>query len=68
LVWLGGHGLFIGTRPLGTVLCSKIEELHQKLKEDLAAREQFRRAYERETITKCSAIETAAWKRLANLP
>ena len=68
LVRLGGQGLFIGTRPLGTVLCSKIEELHQKLKEDLAAREQFRRAYERETITKCSAIETAAWKRLANLP
>jgi hypothetical protein len=60
----GGTGLFIGTRPLGELLCAKIEEFQQKLQTDAAARERFRRAYGRESMTKCSTAETAAWRRL----
>ncbi|MFZ0912194.1 MAG: hypothetical protein WBQ76_04845 [Candidatus Korobacteraceae bacterium] len=59
-----GTGLFIGTRPLGTLLCQKIEEFRQKLQTDAAARERFRRAYKSQDWTQCSATETAAWKRL----
>jgi hypothetical protein len=60
----GGTGLFIGTRPLGALLCTKIEEFRQKLQTDAAARELFRRAYKSQNMTGCSTTETAAWKRL----
>jgi hypothetical protein len=60
----GSTGLFIGPRPLGELLCARIEEFRQKLQTDAAARERFRRAYERQSMTKCSTTETAAWRRL----
>ena len=60
----GGTDLFIGTRPLGKLLCTKIEEFRQNLQTDAAARERFRRAYGRDNMTKCSTTETAAWRRL----
>ncbi len=59
-----GTRLFIGTRPLGLLLCKKIEEFRQKLQGDAIARKRFRQAYSREDWTGCSAVETAAWKRL----
>lgn len=60
----GGTGLFIRTRLLGGLLCTKIEEFRQKLQADAAARRSFRQAYKSQDWTRCSAIETAAWKRL----
>jgi hypothetical protein len=60
----GGLGLFIGTRPLGALFCTKIEEFRQELQTDAAARERFRRSYNRHNLTKCSTTETAAWSRL----
>ena len=60
----GGTGLFIGPRPLGELLCARIDEFRLKLQTDAAARECFRRAYERENMTKGSTTETVAWRRL----
>jgi hypothetical protein len=60
-----GTGLFIGPRPLGELLCARIEEFRRELQADEGSRERFRRAYGLESTTKCSTTETAAWKRLA---
>jgi hypothetical protein len=75
--WTGEHiveivsvssriGLFIGTRPLGRLLCKKIDEFRDGLQADAAARERFRQAYRCQNTTKCSTVETAAWRRLVS--
>ena len=60
----GRTALFIGTRLLGERLCERIDDFRRNLKTDAGARECFRRAYHRESVTRFSLMETAAWKRL----
>jgi hypothetical protein len=60
----GQTGLFIGTRPLGRLLCKKIDEFRWELENDAVARERFRQAHSYKSKTECSTSETAAWRRL----
>jgi hypothetical protein len=56
--------LFIGTRPLGLLFCTKIEEFRRKLQTDAMARRRFKQIHSSEDFTNCSAPQAAAWKRL----